>query len=552
MLDVHSQLAIPPETNFLEAFEAFGHGGVPAAAAALTRSPRWGDFGIPAEELSSAVQRERPESFGDMLRLFYGLYAKRRGKPRWGDKSTLYSGGMTTIARQLPEARFIHIVRDGRDVALSVTPLPFGPDTIAEAAAQWMRTIEAARAQAGELPSYTEVRYEELVAEPRRVLGELCELLELEWEEPMLEYHRSAPGRLAAELGDLPLPSGVLSRDRRLAIHRLLGSPPQTDRAGRWRREMSAPDREAFEGLAGETLEELGYEVGRAAGVLILGAARSGTSAIARTFVSGGFFAGREEELLGASPINALGHYELLAAILLNEAVLEGFGRRSWADPPSPEEQIARRDELLPRLRAVLDSLLATAGDAPVVLKDPRINCLLPLWGPVVEGVLHPVLAVRDPLAVARSHAFWNGAAPSAALAAWEVQLTLVLGWLDGRWATIVPYAELVSRPPLAEDLLLGVAPHLAPRRAALVRPAAAVAGPRPELRHQDGEAGAGEVRLTDRQAELWDYLRGLPAGEGRLAVPERLRAPSAEGRLLVSAAGEALTDSLRPRERAR
>ena len=76
------------------------------------------------------------ESFdlGEALRAFYGVYAGRFGKWRWGDKTTNYVRQMSLIHDLLPETRFVHIIRDGRDVALSTRDLWFGPDSVEEAA----------------------------------------------------------------------------------------------------------------------------------------------------------------------------------------------------------------------------------------------------------------------------------------------------------------------------------------------------------------------------------------------------------------------------------
>jgi hypothetical protein len=262
MLDANSQLAIPPETNFGPALDAFERQGAGAAARAAVRSQAWGDFNISGGEFIQLVDDAQPGSFGDFLRIFYRLYAELQGKPRWGDKSPYYVTRMSAIHTHLPEARFIHIVRDGRDVALSLQPLWFGPSAPADIARWWVRTLESARHQGEGLAHYMEVRYESLVLEPVPTLQRICEFVELEWEESMLDYHRAASRRLAAETVDRELPDRVVPRAERLGIHELIGRPPQADRVERWRREMSAADRDAFESVAAETLKAYGYALG--------------------------------------------------------------------------------------------------------------------------------------------------------------------------------------------------------------------------------------------------------------------------------------------------
>ncbi|MGC1852029.1 MAG: sulfotransferase [Solirubrobacterales bacterium] len=267
MLDAHSQLAIPPETNFQNALRAFERAGAAAATETIVSGALWGDYNLPAEEFSRRVQARRPQSFGDVMRTFFEFYAERHDKRRWGNKTPYYVMRMTLIEELLPEARFIHVVRDGRDVALSTVPVWFGAGDIAGVAEEWVQTLTSARRQAEHLSFYTEVRYEELVRDPISALKRICEFLELEWEPTMLDYHRDSAGRLAAELGDVREMGRIVSREERLHIHRLIGRPPQADRAERWRREMSAAEVRAFEEIAADTLQAFSYELASARAV---------------------------------------------------------------------------------------------------------------------------------------------------------------------------------------------------------------------------------------------------------------------------------------------
>lgn len=264
MLDSHPQLAIPPETHFagrvIEAFEP-GGGGVEAAVETILRDAFWPDFGISDDDFSRAVEVAEPDGPGPLLRLFYETYATRQGKPRWGDKTPPYLDRMAAIQAVLPEARFVHVVRDGRDVALSVVPLWFGPDDVEEAARQWAARIAAARRSAARLTGYIEVRYEDLLADPPAALKRVCEAIELPWDPAMLAYPRRTSSRLAEIARDMTWRDGTTIEARaRVGIHRLTAEPPQPGRAGRWRTQMSAADRAVFGRIAGQMLAELGYD----------------------------------------------------------------------------------------------------------------------------------------------------------------------------------------------------------------------------------------------------------------------------------------------------
>jgi hypothetical protein len=258
----------------------------------------------------------------------------------------------------------------------------------------------------------------------------------------------------------------------------------------------------------------------RAMGVVVLGPGRSGTSAIARAFVKSGFFAGQDKDLYGPDDGNPLGHFESLAVLRINEELLRDLDGYWWADCPDVEKQLARGDEAWPRMKATLAELVAAAGDSPIVLKEPRINALIPLWLPVLEELLHPVLAVRDPVEVALSHARRDGTSPSHALAAWEIQTALVLRHLEGRTVTVAPYARLMANSEAAEEVVSAAIAHLDPERATKASPAKAGSALSRNLHRQHAASVDRPEYLTGRQAELWDYLESLPLGDVLLENP--------------------------------
>ncbi|MGI9019977.1 MAG: sulfotransferase family protein [Solirubrobacterales bacterium] len=264
MLDAHPELAIPPETHFIsKVIRACEEGADPHAdaLAEITGHRRWLDFGLDAEALRERFATHRRLAPGDAMREFYGLYASQHGKTRWGDKSTNYIRKMKPISRVLPEARFIHLIRDGRDVALSLVAVHFGPQTVDAAAEKWRSEIVKARRQGPKLPGYLEIRYEDLIADPEAVLRAVCEATDLPWDDAMLDYQDRAGGRIAEIVRDFDRAEGqAISADARAAHHANVSKPLQSDRAARWRTEMPVADLTAFEGIAGGLLDELGYE----------------------------------------------------------------------------------------------------------------------------------------------------------------------------------------------------------------------------------------------------------------------------------------------------
>jgi hypothetical protein len=268
MLDAHPRLAIPPETHFLPELIATGRTRMSAAEAVevIASVRQWNDFGFGRAELEDALRPQEPLGAAEAIRGFYAAYAGRHGKERWGDKTPIYVESMPTIGEALSEARFVHLIRDGRDVALSRSTWSEGepPDPV-KAARRWRRRIERAREDSRRVRHYLELRYEDLVADPEAALRRVCEFVELEYDPAMLAYHERAEERLS-ELGDLPATGGKDHRsgEDRLAIHELTKEPPKRERIARWRTEMSPEDLRAYEGEAGDLLAELGYETGTA------------------------------------------------------------------------------------------------------------------------------------------------------------------------------------------------------------------------------------------------------------------------------------------------
>ena len=269
MLDSHPELTIPPETHFVpDVIRACNRGdGTPQSVLVAMKSSReWGDFDFSDEEMLGLLRdRGRKLEPGEALRAFYDAYAERQGKPRWGEKTPRYVGKMRQIQAALPEARFVHVVRDGRDVALSVLDRTVRDLTAADVAKRWKRKVQKARDAAPQLDHYVEVRYEDLILETEPALRRICEFIELDWDDALLDYHERSSDRLEEMKRALPADerSAELDVDRRMATHAMTTKPPDADRVSRWKRQMPEQDRRSFEEIAGPMLADLGYETGQ-------------------------------------------------------------------------------------------------------------------------------------------------------------------------------------------------------------------------------------------------------------------------------------------------
>jgi hypothetical protein len=267
MLDAHPELTIPPETHFVPSLikASKASDATPESALAAIKEHReWGDFEFSDEEVLAWFRSREKLRPGDAVRAFFDAYAARVGKPRWGDKTPKYVMDMPLIQRALPEVHFIHVIRDGRDVALSVLDRTVRDIDAAHVAGRWKKKVSKAREVAPRLDHYLEIRYEDLILDTEPTLRRVCEFIELDFDPGMLTYHERSGERLQEMARELPAAGRAkhLSVERRMATHAMTTRPPSAERVSRWRRQMSEEDRVAFEAVAGELLADLGYPVG--------------------------------------------------------------------------------------------------------------------------------------------------------------------------------------------------------------------------------------------------------------------------------------------------
>jgi len=251
MLDSHPELAIPPESHFIpkvwavrRRYQQNGSVRVDRIASDIIGTDRFREWSLPEKAVWRRLHDLSNPGIADVIEAFFVAYAEREGKSRWGDKTPGNSLDMPVIARLFPTARFVHLIRDGRDVAMSLREhLGLGHT---DAALVWATRVRKARKHARGLGSerYLEVRYEELVEDPRRELVSICNFVDLPYRPEMLEYaHR--------------LQRAVPEHEQH-RIHSNLGKPP-TKGLRDWRHQMTPSDIALFEALAGRELEAFGY-----------------------------------------------------------------------------------------------------------------------------------------------------------------------------------------------------------------------------------------------------------------------------------------------------
>jgi hypothetical protein len=248
MLDRHSQVAVPPETLFFSdvvhhAFwrrPSWSHASLFRAAMA----GRVGEFGLDQAQLLKDFEAG-PCSMPDLFRCILQAHARRMGKTRAGEKSILHVLYVPQMMRWFPEAKFLGIVRDGRDVVSSMMSSPWKPNKLRAKSCNWrlkMRLLQ--RWQAAYPGRFKVVRYEELLRDTSNTLAGVDAFLGLGVE----------AGQWDASKG-----TGVyLERERSYKAKVL--QPLDSSRALAWKAGLSKEKAWAMDAIMGPTLRQLGYE----------------------------------------------------------------------------------------------------------------------------------------------------------------------------------------------------------------------------------------------------------------------------------------------------
>jgi hypothetical protein len=254
MLHAHPRIAMPPETRFvLAAYRARnGYGDLrveanrQALARAITgdRKTLFYDLGLDAQEVVAEITGG-PPTIGSVFGTIFRAYARRFGKPRWGDKRPGYYDCIPGLLRMFPDAQIVHLIRDGRDCVASLKSMPWSCQDIYEAISTWTEAIDSSRRAAQWLPpdAYVEVRYERLVADPDGQLRALCDFLGEDYDPAMTEPHKVADA--------IPERKTWHADNRR---------PVTTALSGSWQDRLAPWEVSLCELVMGRRLREFGYE----------------------------------------------------------------------------------------------------------------------------------------------------------------------------------------------------------------------------------------------------------------------------------------------------
>lgn len=270
MLTCHRSIIVPPECGFILWLEA-AHGKwttddadnattVANFVKDLLGCRKFDTWGLNGEMVTQAIASTRPANYASLCACVVSAYARSQGRTPgiWGDKNNFHISRIGDLLRLFPAARFLHIVRDGRDVACSYRNVmekgsdsPYAPrlaTSMTEIAREWSSNVGVAERALSILPpgQHATVTYENLTGHPDSTLEKICAWLELPFDPQMLDFHSI---NKAYQLE----PSSTMDWKARTM------KPVSKDTVGQYTTVLSGAEVEEFERVAGSVLLSIGY-----------------------------------------------------------------------------------------------------------------------------------------------------------------------------------------------------------------------------------------------------------------------------------------------------
>ena len=182
-----------------------------------------------------------------MVELVYLKHLTKERKHRWGDKTPGYIEIVPQLASLFPGAKFIHFIRDGRDVAKSFQALRWSGRWLHDNTREWVEAMDYNERwnRTALSKQIFQARYEDLVLDTEKTVREICEFLGEEFEPGMLSWREKVDDLMPA---------------REAHIHQSLKQTPDSTFIFRWKQEMSVRELLVSEAFIGKRLEALGYE----------------------------------------------------------------------------------------------------------------------------------------------------------------------------------------------------------------------------------------------------------------------------------------------------
>ena len=255
LVATHPNIAIPPESHIFDRFSKYfdNYGELEEYPnLKLLVKDLLEDYHIRDWELGVTVgdfcAQLQEKSIKGVISLLMGMYTRKEGKVRWGDKTPQHTLYLNEIKNVFPEAKFIHLIRDGRDVAVSSSKIFVGPPSIYGIAQEWRKYVFLFEQFKETLNpgSYIEIKYEKMVRNTQSELNRIFEFLE---EEPI---------HIGTEVPNSSAKVFYLQADAHMFS---LKKPISDKKIGSFKKVFNDRQIEIFESIAGDALNLYGYQM---------------------------------------------------------------------------------------------------------------------------------------------------------------------------------------------------------------------------------------------------------------------------------------------------
>ena len=254
ILASHSRLAIPPETWYLRpllkqlaADRPLHPQEVDRATHIITNHYRWPDMKLDPGEFHREVAKFEAPFLRDVVEVVYRKHLETEHKFRWGDKTPGYIEIMPQLRKLFPGSQFIHLFRDGRDVAKSFHARRWEGHWLHENTHEWNEAMDYNErwSRSEHSNALLQVRYEDLVLDTESTVRKICGFLDEPFEPQMLAWQEKVDDLIPA---------------REAHIHAKLKQNPSAENVYRWKHEMTKLELLVSEAFMGGRLAKAGYE----------------------------------------------------------------------------------------------------------------------------------------------------------------------------------------------------------------------------------------------------------------------------------------------------
>lgn len=251
ILNTHSQIAIPEEARFLIPLlnKKYLNNGITGASLRslvdyLSANEQFKLWNYDSQKFLAALSGRDEISLSELITTMYSSYCRSEGKPLWGDKS-LFFRSIDVLHALFPDARFIHIVRDGRDVFDSWRKMDTTKSNPAVVALDWNYKQFRIERSLRIIPpkNVLTIRYEDLIENPEKITQSVCAFAGLEYEPSMLSFHETS--------------------HRYIGEHhsKLIFNAIDKSNHSKWRKNLTTYEIKCFSMLSRSYLAKYGYEI---------------------------------------------------------------------------------------------------------------------------------------------------------------------------------------------------------------------------------------------------------------------------------------------------